>query len=331
MKEKVRNLYDDSIIINGLDISLMNRSYLEKLHASGVTAANVTVTSTHNCRETIDLIGRWLWRFAEFNDILLQVEKYEDIYEAKKRGKVGIILGFQNASPLDDNLDLLRIYKRLGVKIIQLTYMMQNLLGNGCLERRDEGLSSFGIDVVKEMNGLGILIDLSHVGPRTTMEAIEASAKPVVFSHANCREVYEHPRNKSTEEFKILAENGGVAAPNAFPSFVSESNPTIEDFLAHLDCLVDLMGIDHVGIGLDFITGQPQEFFMTPSGELGLGGKFPPGITPPTWPWIFPKGIQGVSDLPNIVEGMLKRGYTEKDIKKVMGENFLKLFKEVWS
>ena len=328
--ENIMQLYRDSIIINGLDISNFTPDYIVKLRASGITASNATVTALHDCRDTMDLMAEWLERFSTDNNIL-PVLATADIHRAKEEGKAGIILGFQNATPIDDNADLLRVYHRLGVRIIQLTYMTRNLLGDGCLEISGCGLSSFGEDVVREMNRLGILVDCSHVGLRTTLDACAVTSKPIALTHANPKAVHDHPRNKEDEELKAVAATGGVIGVNAFPSFVGAGSPTIEDVLNHLDYMVDIVGIDHVGVGADFIHGQPIEFFMTKKGDLGIGRKFPPGVTPPSWPWVFPKGIESCTEFPNIALGMAQRGYSEDDITKVMGLNFMRLFGETWT
>lgn len=322
--------YRDLIVINGLDISNMTRDYLSKMRDAGITAANCTVTAVDDCRKTIDLLADWLWKFEEYSDIILQVQCVADIDRAKQEGKVGVILGFQDSSPIDHNADLLKVYHRLGVRIIQLAYMTKNLIGDGCLERTDCGLSNFGVDVIREMNRLGILVDLSHVNRKTTLEAIEVSAKPVVFSHANSQTVWNHMRNKTDEEFQLLAAKGGVSGVTTFPTFVGPGTPTLKEVLDHVDYLVNLIGVDHVGIGTDYIEGQPQSYFQTKRGDIGLGCKFPEGVAPPTWPWVFPEGIASISDFPNLVPGLAERGYGPEDIRKIMGENFKRVFSEVW-
>ena len=154
-----------------------------------------------------------------YDDILIPVKTAADILQAKQEGKVGVILGWQNASPIENHLSRFDLFHTLGVRIIQITYNERNLLGNGCYERRDEGLTNFGIDAIKEMNRLGILIDLSHVGDHTTLEAIELSEKPVAITHANARAFVNHVRNKTDEALLLLVEKGGVIGANAFPAF----------------------------------------------------------------------------------------------------------------
>ena len=164
--------------------------------------------------------------------------------------------------PIENDLSRLDLFHALGVRIIQITYNERNLLGNGCYERRDEGLTNFGVDAIKQMNRLGILIDLSHVGDRTTLEAIELSEKPVAITHANARAFVNHVRNKTDEALSLLAEKGGVIGANAFPAFFENTfDATLTDYVDAIDDLVQRVGIDHVGIGTDYTQDQPKVFF----------------------------------------------------------------------
>lgn len=319
--------YEETVIINALDTSAFSRDYLAKVHRSGVTAFHATVTALHPCRGTVDLIAQWYRKIEENADIVVEATSAQGIHAAKQSGRTAVILGFQNTSPIDDNAELLAVYKRLGIMIIQLTYNFRNLVADGCLEGSDAGLSDFGRDVVKEMNRLRILIDLSHVGERSALEAVELSRRPCAFTHANPRAVCDQRRNKSDECLKALAAKGGVVGVNAFPTFVSVQNPTLETLLDHIDYLVHLIGVEHVGLGLDFTEDQPMEFFMSRS---GLGGRFPEGMLPSQWPYVFPRGIASAADLPNVWNGLLRRGYSIAETRRIMGENFLRLFEEVW-
>ena len=184
--EAARELYDRSVVIDGLNVSNWSSpAVYQSLHRGGVTAVNATIAVWEGYRETMDNIAAWLRRFREHADILTQVKTVQDIHRAKKEGRAGIILGFQNASPIENDLARLELFHALGVRIIQLTYNERNLLGDGSRERVDGGLSNFGMDAVKEMNRLGILVDLSHVGDRSTLEAAELSTKPVACTHTN--------------------------------------------------------------------------------------------------------------------------------------------------
>ena len=168
-------LHTESIIIDGLNISNWGIEIFERLKRGGVTAINATIACWENFRNAVQNIEEWNRKFEDYCEIIAPVKSSRDIQRAKKEGKVGIILGFQNTTPIEDDVDLLKIFSDLGVRIMQLTFQDRNYVGDGCWERTDAGLSEFGFRVIKEMNRQGILIDLSHVGVKTTMEAIEAS------------------------------------------------------------------------------------------------------------------------------------------------------------
>ncbi|MBI3942874.1 MAG: membrane dipeptidase, partial [Chloroflexi bacterium] len=213
------------------------------------------------------------------------------------------------------------------VRIIQITYNEGNYAGAGCLESTDWGLSRFGMDLIDEMNRLGLLIDLSHVGYRTSMEAIEASQQPVAFTHANPRALCENPRNKTDEQLLAVARKGGVIGANIFPPFLAKgSQATIEDFVDAIDYMVRLVGIDHVAIGTDFTEDQPEAWFRWLLMRRGNRKQ----IIPLDYPIINPEGIRSAAEFPNITRALLKRGYANADVKKIMGENLLRVFQTVW-
>ncbi len=265
--------------------------------------------------------------FTKHHDLIVPIKSTDDIISAKEDGKTGIIFGFQNTSPVEDDPDFLSVFHALGVRVIQLTYMNANYVGQGCLERIDAGLTDLGLEVVEEMNRLGILIDLSHVGYQTTMDAIEASKKPVAFTHANPKSLWDHPRNKTDDQIKSLAKRGGVIGANIFPAFLpSGNNATIKEYIDVIDYLVKMVGIEHVAIGTDFTEDQPREFFnwlLTGKSKKGPGMEL-------DHPLIYPEGIQSSSDFPNITQALLDLGYSHSDIKQIMGKNWFRLFKNVW-
>ena len=208
MSSEARKVYDEAIVIDGLNVSNWESdAVFERLRAGNITAINATVATWENFVQTMAHLAVWMRRFRERHDIV-QVKETADIYAAKKLGKTGIILSFQNASPIENELDRLGLFLALGVRVIQLTYHETNLLGSGCWERNDCGLSNFGVDAVREMNRLGIVIDLSHVGPKTTMDAIEMSEQPVAITHANARSFCDHPRNKEEEASSSSPKRG---------------------------------------------------------------------------------------------------------------------------
>ena len=265
-EDRSASLHAESFVIDGLQISRWGEAVFRNLVEGGLTAINATVVIHENFRETVEKIDEWTGMFEAYGSLITPVMTVEDIRQAKKAGKVGIIFGFQDTAPIEHDSRLLSIFKALGIRVIQLTYMERNYVGDGCLERTDAGLSRFGLEVIEEMNRLGMLIDLSHVGYKTTMDAIEASEKPVAFTHANPRALCDHLRNKTDEQLIALAEKGGVVGANIFPPFLAAgSKATLGDFVDVIDYLVKVVGIDHVSIGTDFTEGQPESFFTVGS------------------------------------------------------------------
>ncbi|MCZ6634391.1 MAG: dipeptidase [bacterium] len=322
--------YNEAIVIDGLNVSNWESpAVYQSLHAGGITAINATSAIWENYAEAMDNIAAWLRRFREYEDTLVQVRTAQDILQAKKDGRVGIILGWQNASPIENDLDRLELFHTLGVRIVQITYNERNLLGNGCYERTDDGLSNFGLDVIREMNRLGILIDLSHVGDRTTLETIEASEQPVAFTHANARDFVDHVRNKTDEALKRLTEKGGVVGANAFPAFFpSTFESTLEEYVDAIEDLVERVGIDHVAIGTDYTQDQPKAFFDWIFSQQGTKYKARPMTYPD--PLIHPRGMETPDKFSNVALELLKRGYNETDTAKILGGNWLRLFQKVW-
>ena len=238
---------------------------------------------------------------------------------------MGFIFGFQDTSPIQDNERLLSVYHALGVKIIQLTYNHQNLVGGGCMLPEDKGLTAFGLKVIAEMNRLGILIDLSHCGPRTSMEAIEVSQEPVAFTHANPIALADHPRNKTDEALKALAAKGGVVGVATLPAMLTgQKHATLDDYLAAIDYMVNLLGIDHVGLGPDFMEDMPEEILASALKGLSTSEKEKYFSTKVI------QGFESISECPRVTSELLSRGYSMGQVEKIMGGNWLRLYEEVW-
>ena len=334
MATEARKIYDKAIVIDGLSASNWESdAVFERLRAGNITAVNATVATWENFLQTMAHLAAWMRRFRERGDIL-QVKDTADVHTAKEVGKTGIILGFQNASPIENELDRLGLFQALGVRVIQLTYHETNLLGSGCWERNDGGLSNFGVDAVREMNRLGIVIDLSHVGPRTTMDAIEMSEQPVAITHANARRFCDHPRNKEEDALKLLSERGGVVGATSFATFLPNGfDSTVEDFVDAIDDMVDRIGIEHVAIGTDSTHDQPLEFWHYIGSQQGtkLPSTFSDGSLPYTELSFQPKGIESPSEFPNLAGALANRGYSAEEITRLLGGNWMNLFGRVWN
>ena len=328
MDQASAKLHQSSIIIDCLEISNWSEAVFKNWQKGGLTAVICTCSVLEGFRRTIKNLVWWRRAFEQHSDLIMPVLTTTDIKMAKHTGRTGVILDFQNTSAIEEDLELLTTFHDLGVRVIQLCYMEGNLCGQGCLERIDAGLTNFGIDVIEEMNRLGILVDLSHVGHRTTMDAIEASSKPVAFTHANPKSICDHPRNKPDEAIKALAAKGGVIGATVFPPFLPRGNDsTVDDFVAVVDYLADMIGIDHVAVGTDFTQDQDKSFF-----DWLLGGRSQkePALKL-DHPLKMAPGIQSAADFPNLTEAFSAHGYSDADIRKVMGGNMLRLLGQVWN
>ena len=330
-----RKLYDASVVIDALNVSNWdNDAVYESLNTGGVAAINATQATWEGYEETLDLIAKWYVRLRERSDQILLVETVDDIHRAKREGKTGIIFGWQNTSPIENDLDRLALFHKLGVRIMQVTYHERNLLGDGCMERQDGGLTNFGIDAVQEMNRLGILLDLSHVGIATTQESIEVSEKPVAITHANAKSYFDHRRNKTDLAIKTMAEKGGVIGATCIRGFLRNTlTAQLNDYLDAIDHLVEMVGVDHVALGTDHTQDQPEEFWKFIGGQQGT--KYPSTFTPDNGaplPWYdqYPDDLKTPDQLPVMSEALLNRGYSDDDVVKILGGNWLRLFEEVW-
>lgn len=319
-------LHEDAIVFDGLIISKWGRDVFEDMHRAGITAANCTCSTWENFSGTMQNLVQWNRWFRDNGDIITQVHHVDDIARAKRENKVGIVLGWQNTSAIEDQLGYLEIFRDLGVKVMQLTYNTQNYSGSGCRESRDNGLSDFGRDVVTEMNRLGVLCDLSHVGPRTTEEVIAFSRRPVAFTHVCPAALKENPRNKSDELLKLIDSRGGFVGITVYPWFLKRGNDsTIEDFVEAIEYVIGLIGEERVGYGTDFTQGYGEDFLDYIGSDKGYGRRVVPKSAA-----VFPKGLEKISDTPNITATMLARGWPEARIRKVMGENWVRFLGESW-
>ncbi len=319
-------LHDRMIVIDGLIVANWGPDVFRALRAGGLTAVNATCAVWENARQTLDNIARWLGWFDRHADLIVPVRRAADIAAAKAAGKTGVVLGFQNASPIEDRLDYLALYKRLGVGVIQLTYNTQNLVGSGCYESRDSGLSDFGREVVAEMNRVGIAIDLSHVGPKTADDAIAASRDPVVFSHVLPAELKAHPRNKETRQLRAVAARGGLVGVTMFPPFLPRGTAsTVDDYAEIIEWMVDRCGEDHVAYGTDFTQGHDQAFFEWITRDKGYARELTKFGEIKN-----PKDIERIEDTPNLTAALERRRWPAARIEKVMGLNWVAYLERVW-
>lgn len=327
------DFYDDTIVIDGACPLAGEKDFYDLWSRGGATAICPTAAIEDSTEATKKKMAAWLSKI-EANDGLLLVERVEDIYKAKEKSKMGIILHFQNTKPIGRDLNLIEEFYKMGLRMMQLCYNVRNYTGCGCAVKADCGLTAFGESVINKMEEVGVVVDVAHTGYRTTMEAVEAAKKPLVCSHGNVDRLCSSERNLKDEQIKAIAKKGGVIGLNGFPAFVAKkARPSVDDLLEHADYIVRLVGTDHVSMGLDYwqgmagIASRPKAWLIYLF--LILRGIWSPQ-TYPSPPWHHPAGIDTPQLLRNIVEPLLKRGYSPEDVKKVLGGNWLRVFKEVW-
>ena len=332
-------VFQSAVVIDALGGSTIRRpspvfdgkDRIDQLLDAGVSVVNETIANPGDgFREAILDIFDYYCLFEVTKGRSLLIQKPEDIARAKREGKVGIILGFQDGTPFEKELAYVPILARLGIRISGIAYNNANAIGDGCFETANRGLTAFGKTVVLEMNRVGITVDLSHVGERTSLDVASASQKPVVFSHSNVKALTDHPRNLTDDQMKAAAGTGGVVGICPHSIFCERDRkvrPTLDAMLDHIDYAANLIGVDHVGLGTDFFGGQTL-------GELVFRHKF--GRISP-WFWAgytiatkFVSGFETMAGYQNVANGLLRRGYQPADVQKVLGGNFLRVFEQTW-
>lgn len=321
----------DWTVIDGLQYSAWSREIFEQMRAGGLNAVHVTVAYHENTRETLTRLGEWNARFEAFPDLIRPVFEPGDIQRAKAEGRIGIIFGAQNCSPIEDEIRLVEVMRRLGLMIMQLTYNNQSLLACGCYEAEDSGLTRFGKQVVREMNRVGMVIDMSHSAERSTLEAIDHSEQPVIISHANPSHFHPALRNKSDKVIDAIAANEGLLGFSLYP-FHLKNGPqcTLDDFCDMVAWTADRMGIDRIGMGSDLCQNQPQSVLewmrngrWSKAMDYGEGNSNNAG-----WPDAL-TWFGNSSDFPGIADALGKRGFSDEEVGKIMGGNWVDVLNRV--
>jgi membrane dipeptidase len=306
--------------------------------ASGVTAVNLTVSSVGNgpgkLEETIAGIAYAEREITAHPDHFMKVLTGRDLTVAKATGRMGFIYGFQDTSPLDGQLDRLTTFHSLGVRIVQPCYNRRNLMGDGCLEPADGGLSTLGRELIGEINKLNILLDLSHAGARTQSEGIAASRAPMAITHTGCRALVDVPRNTHDRELKALADRGGVVGIYFMPFLRASGQPHAEDLIRHLEHAVNVCGEDHVGLGtdggisgikLDEQYGAFQRKFFEDRAKAGIAA---PGEAADVFN-LVPE-YNDARRFFTLATDLSERSWPAQRIEKILGANFARLLGEVW-
>jgi len=323
-----------SIVIDGMgEIRLeYPMSLISEIISSGMCAVQITIgTPTLHGNESfhnaLKELSAYEGHINKNRKHLLKATSVADIDTARNSKRLALFYLFQNTTPIGKNIENLEFFYNFGVRSIQMTYNSRNLVGDGCMERTDAGLSAFGVEIVDAMNAHNMLIDLSHSGMKTMSESIAQSKKPVVISHSGCKAVYEHPRSVTDQNLRALAENGGVIGifqinPNLGP----KQRNTLDDYLDHIDHAVNTAGIDHVGIGSDrehAVIPDTEEERKRLEVEMAKVGS-----SKIHWPF-FLSELNHPRRMETIRQGLEKRSYKTSEIEKIMGNNFYRVYKEV--
>lgn len=294
------------------DVGMGSRSTLghidiPRMYEGGVNCQVFAISSErsrlppHPLRTSLEMVDRFYRECEENSGTIAPIMSYEDVIKAEKEGKIAAMLSIEGADVIEGNAGILRVFYRLGVRMVGLVHSIRNLLADGVADRRSRGrLSVLGVESVELMDKLGMIIDVSHLNDEGFWDLVEITENSFIASHSNARAICDHPRNMNDDMIRTLAEKGGVMGMNFAPNFVHPYNATVERLVDHIDHIVELVGPDHVGLGSDF-DGIP----FTPS------------------------GLEDVTKMPNITKELIKREYSIIDVKKILGENHLRLFKAV--
>lgn len=308
-------------------------------HRHGVTAYALTAWEPHaGVAEALEQLMFWRLVARRCPNIVL-VEQAEDIRTAQREGRAAFILAAQGGDFIGDKLHRIEAFYRLGLRMMLPAYNRSNLICGGCLDRTDSGLTGFGELVVEECNRVGLLLDCTHVGRRASLEIIERSSRPVIFSHSNPKAVADNPRNIDDEQIKKCVARGGVIGLCTWGPIVLRKGrtqrPTVDDFIDHVDYVTHLTGsTDHIGIGTDMSFGTYPDHRRDPWGEpeyADVSSVYDQHISADVRSPL--RAVAGFSSYPevlNLIEHLLQRGYSEDDARKILGENVLRLFEQVW-
>lgn len=333
-EERARHLHEAAIVIDGSSVVKQEPSHIERARAGGVTATNHTVIRPISDLPTAlrELNSARRWIDANPNDVLLATTPGH-IEEAKRTNREAIIFGPQNTEFVGTDLDLLGTAFDLGVRILQLTYQRQNWVGSGCGERRDGGLTTFGRTFVREMNELGMVVDVSHCGQQTGMDAVAASTAPVILSHAHPNRIAPHARAKDDDLLRAIADSGGVIGLTAISMFLYDAaapglRPGLADLAKHFRYLFDLVGVDHVGIGLDFDeTNTPEKY----AADQRAHPEIYTDTAAFSWDMKRIHGLTHAGEELSVTRVLVAEGLSDDEVRKVLGGNLLRVFSQVWN
>ena len=315
--------------IDNLQYCNWSRETFEFNRSAGLDAVHVTIVYHEDYNELLTEIKKWEKLFKDNSDIIFQGWDYKDIEKANKEKKTAIFFGFQNCSPIEDDIKLVEKIHKLGCRFMQLTYNNQSLLATGCYENTDSGVTNFGREVIKEMNRVGVVIDMSHSAEKSTIDAIELSQKPIAITHANPKFWHPAKRNKSSDLLKILSDSGGILGLSLYPHHLKDNtNCTLESFCEMVAKTAEIMNAKQIGIGSDLCLQQPNSVVewmrngtWSKSINFGEGNKNKPGFPKQ------PKWFEDARGFSNIEKGLKKVGFSDEETNGILGNNWYNFYK----
>ena len=317
--------------IDNLQYCNWTREVFEINRQAELDAVHVTIVYHEDYNEFLNEINKWQKLFDENSDLIFHGTSFKDIEKAKLEKKTAIFFGFQNCSPIEDGIYLVEKVHQLGCRFMQLTYNNQSLLATGCYEKIDSGVTNFGSEVIKEMNRVGIVIDMSHSAEKSTLDAIEISDKPIAITHANPSFWHAAKRNKSNELLKVLSDSGGMLGFSLYPHHLKDNNNcSLDSFCEMIARTSDIMNTKNIGIGSDLCLNQPDEIVewmrngtWSKNKNYGEGSKNKPG---------FPKQPDWFEDARgffNLEKGLRKVGFSEEETNGILGNNWYNFYKNI--
>ena len=317
--------------IDNLQYCNWSREIFQINREAGLDAIHVTIVYHEDFDELKEVIKDWEIHFSNNSDLIFQGKNFKDIEKAKSENKTAVFFGFQNCSPIEDDIGLVEKVYDLGCRFMQLTYNNQSLLATGCYETIDSGVTNFGREIIKEMNRLGLVIDMSHSAEKSTIDAIEISEKPIAITHANPSFWHAAKRNKSNELLKILSDQKGMLGLSLYPHHLKNGTDcSLESFCEMTAKTAEIMGAEQIGIGSDLCLNQPDTIVewmrngtWTKSKNYGEGSKNKPGFPKqPTW-------FQDARGFNNLADGLKRVGFSENEVNGILGNNWYNFYKRM--
>jgi membrane dipeptidase len=342
------NSYRDAIVIDGLgglgnsasEDGPLADAYIKDAHDSGLTCVHMTILPVGTTPpdtafvQAVTGIGNAEREIDRHPDVFCRIRRTVDILDAKKTGRVGLLYGFQDGVAFETDLARLDELYRLGIRIVQPTYNRRNLLGDGCLEPANAGLSKAGVEAIERMNELGILVDLSHCGRQTAADAIRHSKKPVAFTHTGSAALADHPRNRTDAELRAVADKGGVSGIYFMPFLSEGRQPTAADVIRHLEHMIDVAGEDHVSIGTDGgVSAEIVDQAFKDNHVRFVRQRRAAGISAPAETedgYLFAAELNKPRRLETLADMLVSNGHSSTRVEKILGKNLLRVLSETW-